>query len=41
MAVLAASPVFPQKAKQLEQLLAAYDKADTDNMTLSWICLIL
>ncbi len=28
MAVLAASPVFSQKAKQLEQLLAAYDKAD-------------
>lgn len=28
MAVLAASPVFSQKTKQLEQLLAAYDKAD-------------
>jgi hypothetical protein len=28
IAVLAASPVFSQKTKQLEQLLAAYDKAD-------------
>lgn len=28
MIVLAASPLFSQKAKQLEQLLAAYDEAD-------------
>lgn len=34
LVILAASPVFSQKAKQIEQLLAAYDKAGKFNGTI-------